>query len=171
MKENLQDTLQRMNLTLMTPKELDACVVGLIKTEQGKPAVVYDFRFCMKVLMGLGKKELRSREILYQQAEQLGVVLLDSTLAAPDPKGSVTITTNEEGECVAVTRTDEDHRILSVIWARGTDQERAETKKRHADMHKKMDENLGRLPLSGAVGLSDQGDHPSDPDTARKGSL
>jgi hypothetical protein len=28
----------------------------------------------------------------------------------------VTITTNEEGQCVAVTRTNEEHQILEVLW-------------------------------------------------------
>lgn len=32
--------------------------------------------------------------------------------------GTVTIQENEAGECVAVTRTDEEHRILAVIWER-----------------------------------------------------
>ena len=32
--------------------------------------------------------------------------------------GYVTITTNEAGECVAVTRNDEDGRVLSVLWKR-----------------------------------------------------
>jgi hypothetical protein len=30
--------------------------------------------------------------------------------------GLLTIVTNEAGQCVAVTRTDEEHRILDVIW-------------------------------------------------------
>ena len=32
--------------------------------------------------------------------------------------GEVVVTTNEAGECVAVTRQDEDGKILSVIWER-----------------------------------------------------
>lgn len=32
--------------------------------------------------------------------------------------GRVTVTCNEDGDCVAVTRTDDEHRILSVIWER-----------------------------------------------------
>lgn len=32
--------------------------------------------------------------------------------------GEVTVTTNEAGDAVAVTRTDEEHRILSIIWER-----------------------------------------------------
>lgn len=32
--------------------------------------------------------------------------------------GEVTIVTNEAGECVAVTRTDAEHKILSIIWER-----------------------------------------------------
>lgn len=35
--------------------------------------------------------------------------------AAAGP-GEVTVTCNEDGQCVAVTRTDEEGRILSVIW-------------------------------------------------------
>lgn len=30
--------------------------------------------------------------------------------------GDLTVTTNEDGECVLVSRQDEDHRILKVIW-------------------------------------------------------
>ncbi|MBA8734197.1 hypothetical protein [Chromobacterium violaceum] len=37
-------------------------------------------------------------------------------LDATEQSGEVTITTNDRGECVAVTRQDEDGRILSVIW-------------------------------------------------------
>lgn len=31
-------------------------------------------------------------------------------------QGEVTVTTNEAGECVLVSRQDEDHKILKVIW-------------------------------------------------------
>ena len=31
-------------------------------------------------------------------------------------KGEVIVTTNENGECVLVSRQDEDHKILKVIW-------------------------------------------------------
>lgn len=30
--------------------------------------------------------------------------------------GQVVVTTNEDGECVLVSRQDEDHNILKVIW-------------------------------------------------------
>lgn len=30
--------------------------------------------------------------------------------------GEVVVTTNESGECVLVSRQDEDHKILKVIW-------------------------------------------------------
>lgn len=33
-----------------------------------------------------------------------------------NPEGEVTVTTNEAGECVLVSRQDEDHKILKVIW-------------------------------------------------------
>lgn len=36
------------------------------------------------------------------------------------PEGEVTVTCDEDGNCIAVTRTDEDHRVLSVIWQRTT---------------------------------------------------
>lgn len=32
--------------------------------------------------------------------------------------GDVVVTTNEAGDCVAVTRQDADHRVLSVLWER-----------------------------------------------------
>lgn len=35
-----------------------------------------------------------------------------------DP-GEVTITCNEDGDCVAVTRTDREGRIVKVLWERG----------------------------------------------------
>lgn len=31
-------------------------------------------------------------------------------------QGEVVVTTNEDGECVLVSRQDEDHNILKVIW-------------------------------------------------------
>ncbi len=34
------------------------------------------------------------------------------------PQGEVVVTTNAEGDCVAVTRQDADHRILSTIWTK-----------------------------------------------------
>jgi hypothetical protein len=40
--------------------------------------------------------------------------------AAGEGPGKVTITTNEAGDCVAVTRTDDEGRILSVLWERGS---------------------------------------------------
>ena len=33
-----------------------------------------------------------------------------------EPIGEVVVTTNEDGECVLVSRQDEDHKILKVIW-------------------------------------------------------
>ena len=33
-----------------------------------------------------------------------------------EPVGEVVVTTNEDGECVLVSRQDEDHNILKVIW-------------------------------------------------------
>jgi hypothetical protein len=38
--------------------------------------------------------------------------------AAGEGPGKVTITCNEAGDCVAVTRTDDEGRILSVLWER-----------------------------------------------------
>ena len=38
--------------------------------------------------------------------------------APPEPSedGFVTVTTTEDGRCVMVSRQDEDHRILKVLW-------------------------------------------------------
>ena len=33
-----------------------------------------------------------------------------------EEEGEITVTTNEDGECVLVSRQDEDHKILKVIW-------------------------------------------------------
>lgn len=33
-----------------------------------------------------------------------------------EPIGEIVVTTNEDGECVLVSRQDEDHNILKVIW-------------------------------------------------------
>ena len=40
----------------------------------------------------------------------------DSLLAGIVPKGEVVVTLTEQGECAAVTRQDEDGRILYMIW-------------------------------------------------------
>lgn len=37
-------------------------------------------------------------------------------VVSEEPEGYVTVTTNEAGECVLVSRQDEDHKILKVIW-------------------------------------------------------
>lgn len=45
-----------------------------------------------------------------------------AALASRDAErqGEVTVTCNERGEAVAVTRTDDEHRIMSVIWERAS---------------------------------------------------
>lgn len=54
-----------------------------------------------------------------------GTNLLDANAAREmlrhvvgEPEGDVTVSCNDAGECIAVTRTDDDGRILSVIWER-----------------------------------------------------
>lgn len=64
--------------------------------------------------------DLPELEAPYRAAQFALVAAIDrlATLAASStaPEGEVTITTDESGRCVAVTRTDSEHRILSVIW-------------------------------------------------------
>lgn len=144
MRAKLIEATQNKDLAFLAPEELDACVMGLSKTAEGQPAVVYDFRGCVEAMQARGQTELRARASLQEQASRLGVVLVDTTLAAPHPRGSVTVATNEEGDAVAVTRTDEDHRILSVIWERGSKEERAEHARRRADERRQIDAIVGR---------------------------
>jgi hypothetical protein len=41
-----------------------------------------------------------------------------AAVAPPRERGGVVVTTNERGECIAVTRQDDEGRILSTIWLR-----------------------------------------------------
>lgn len=43
----------------------------------------------------------------------------DAAPRSPTPNGEVTVTTDEKGNCVAVTRTDDEGRIQSVVWQKG----------------------------------------------------
>ncbi len=45
--------------------------------------------------------------------------VLSGSNQAPSDPGKVTVTTDDHGRCVAVTRTDDEGRILSVIWEAG----------------------------------------------------
>lgn len=51
-------------------------------------------------------------------AEFLGKCEQFAEFLIPEPAGTVVVTTNEAGECTSVTRQDDEHRILSVIWER-----------------------------------------------------
>lgn len=144
MRAKMIDATQNGGLSFLSPAELDGCVMGLTKTAHGEPAVVYDFRGCLEVLQARGMTEMDARTSLQEQSIRLGVVLVDSTLAAPNPRGSVTVTTNKSGDAVVVTRTDEEHRILSVIWTRGTEEERAQHALKRADDERQIDSLVGR---------------------------
>ena len=41
---------------------------------------------------------------------------LDKASLKKSEEGEVVVTTNESGECILVSRQDEDHKILKVIW-------------------------------------------------------
>lgn len=41
---------------------------------------------------------------------------LDKASLKKSEEGEVTVTTNEAGECILVSRQDEHHKILKVIW-------------------------------------------------------
>jgi hypothetical protein len=56
--------------------------------------------------------------------------------AAGEGPGKVTVTTNEAGDCVAVTRTDDEGRILSVLWER---EERHEIDTQSAALREQVD--------------------------------
>lgn len=58
------------------------------------------------------------------------------------PQGEVTITTNRDGDCVLVSRQDDEHRILSVIWEAPTPGQRAEIRAQHDA----LDVATGRQP-------------------------
>jgi len=51
-----------------------------------------------------------------RKAYQRGIA--DARYLARQEDGYVTITTNESGECVAVTRNDEEGRVLRTLWRR-----------------------------------------------------
>lgn len=51
-----------------------------------------------------------------------------ATLRKVSQRGEVTVTTNDKGEAVAVTRTDEEHQILSIIWERKAKETKEEGK-------------------------------------------
>ena len=50
-------------------------------------------------------------------AEERANALTDALLD-PESSSEVVVTTNEAGQCVAVTRQDDEGRILSIIWER-----------------------------------------------------
>jgi hypothetical protein len=55
---------------------------------------------------------------LARQGEAPATPVVGLPCAAGEGPGKVTVTTNEAGDCVAVTRTDDEGRILSVLWER-----------------------------------------------------
>lgn len=52
----------------------------------------------------------------FDAREKLRAALESALAAAPQPIGEVVVTTDEDGNCVLVSRKDEESRILSVIW-------------------------------------------------------
>jgi hypothetical protein len=45
-----------------------------------------------------------------------------------EPTGEVTVVTNSCGDCVAITRTDQERRVLSVIWERSQQETKGDAK-------------------------------------------
>jgi len=61
-------------------------------------------------------EEIARLERHLHEAEEAGRRLAKQLFEAE--RANVTVTTNESGDVVAVTRTDSEHRIVSVIWER-----------------------------------------------------
>lgn len=68
-------------------------------------------------------EEIMRLALKYKEANNGTLIQVDAYQALEqavrklvEQQGIVTVTCNEAGQAVAVTRTDEDHRILSVIW-------------------------------------------------------
>lgn len=74
-------------------------------------------------------------------------------------EGEVTIVTNEAGECVAVTRTDDEHRILSVIWKRVAPPAAAQDEARDAARYRWL-RNAAPFTILEDVMVEDAGRHP-----------
>jgi hypothetical protein len=72
--------------------------------------------------------------------------------AAGEGPGKVTVTCNEAGDCVAVTRTDDEGRILSVLWERD---ERHEISTQTAPTHEQVMEALQSFRTSRWVADTD----------------
>ena len=51
-----------------------------------------------------------------QSSIEVSVVLKQQDPNFKQPSGEVVVTTNQQGQCVAVTRQDDEGKILSVIW-------------------------------------------------------
>ena len=79
-------------------------------------------------LFGMGGEEMSEGKELFDKLKAKTAEFKDANHAAFDcgvycgsvdvKNGEVTVTTNEAGDCVAVTRQDKDGKILSVIWER-----------------------------------------------------
>lgn len=76
------------------------------------PVTEMNTSFCS----GLGRAEYRV--VLMQDSVELGVLarFVNFYLEKKAQRGEVFVATNEDGECVLVSRQDEDHNILKVIW-------------------------------------------------------
>ena len=76
------------------------------------PVTEMNTSFCS----GWGRAECRV--VLMQDSVELGVLVrfVNFYLEKKAQRGEVFVTTNEDGECVLVSRQDEDHNILKVIW-------------------------------------------------------
>ena len=51
-----------------------------------------------------------------QSSIEVSVVLKQQCSNLKQSSGEVVVTTNQQGQCVAVTRQDDEGKILSVIW-------------------------------------------------------
>lgn len=68
-----------------------------------------------------GEKHLVLDKHLHRMLEDMARDINARFTAPPEPKGEVVITTTEEGRCVAVTRQDDEGRILKVLWEAPTE--------------------------------------------------
>ena len=100
------------------PRALDACILGVELNDAGVPNLAYDLRASVIALKATGMPINKALAVIATQANQTGVTFVARPEREPKVEGTLTVVRNQAGECLAVTRVDEDHKILSVIWTR-----------------------------------------------------
>jgi len=75
--------------------------------------VLVDHELLAKVLKAFETDDWQKK---LQSAIDVRAVLEQQDQDVKQPPGEVVVTTNQQGQCVAVTRQDDEGRTLSVIW-------------------------------------------------------